>query len=114
MPFLRSQSIAFSMSPADAASACLQSIIGAPVLSRRSRTCAAEMFTVLVPISDAFPSTWHGPECPLLSVQPCVSLQRLSSGSTTPTAIMQNSRDACLHDLHELTRAAKWRGPHNI
>src|SRR4029077_14959261 len=41
---------ACSMSPLASVKACLQSIIGAPVFSRRSFTCAAEIFTVVVPI----------------------------------------------------------------
>src|SRR2546425_10319742 len=40
-PFLRRKSIAFSMFPPEAASACLQSIIPAPVLSLSSFTCSA-------------------------------------------------------------------------
>src|SRR5579872_6491217 len=38
------------MSPLASVKACLQSIIGAPVFSRRSFTCVAEIFTVVVPI----------------------------------------------------------------
>src|SRR5580765_5935392 len=38
------------MSPLASVKACLQSIIGAPVISRRSFTCAAEIFTVVVPM----------------------------------------------------------------
>src|SRR5215467_10655625 len=41
---------ACSMSPLASVNACLQSIIGAPVFSRRSFTCAAEIFTVVAPI----------------------------------------------------------------
>src|SRR5437667_6951881 len=47
-PFLRSTTTACSKSPLASVSACLQSIIGAPVFSRRSFTCAAEIFTVVV------------------------------------------------------------------
>src|SRR5882757_4445538 len=50
-PFLRRITTACSRSPLASVKACLQSIIGAPVFSRRSFTCAAEMFTVVVPIS---------------------------------------------------------------
>src|SRR5579872_5143018 len=39
------------MSPLASFRACLQSIIGAPVFSRSSFTCAAEIFTVVVPIA---------------------------------------------------------------
>src|SRR5438094_10112829 len=42
--------MAASISPFDSVSACLQSIIGAPVFSRRSFTCAAEIFIVIVPM----------------------------------------------------------------
>ena len=41
MPFLRSHSSAFSKSPPVSASAFLQSIMPAPVFSRRSLTIAA-------------------------------------------------------------------------
>src|SRR5437660_672399 len=41
MPFFRISSLAFSLSPPAATSACLQSIIGRPVSSRSSRTNAA-------------------------------------------------------------------------
>src|SRR5580765_5166953 len=47
-PFLRRITTACSKSPLASVKACLQSIIGAPVFSRRSLTCVAEMFTVLV------------------------------------------------------------------
>src|SRR5690348_13516403 len=50
MPFLRRIITACSRSPLASVSACLQSIIGAPVFSRRSLTCAADIFTVVVPI----------------------------------------------------------------
>ena len=43
MPLARSQSIAASMSPFVSESAFLQSIMPAPVLSRSSFTCAAEI-----------------------------------------------------------------------
>src|SRR6185312_6314022 len=49
-PFLRSRTTACSRSPLASLRACLQSIIGAPVFSRSSFTCAAEIFTVVVPI----------------------------------------------------------------
>src|SRR5258708_11302554 len=49
-PFLRRITTACSMSPLASVRACLQSIIGAPVFSRRSFTCVAEIFTVVVPI----------------------------------------------------------------
>src|SRR5579863_7895217 len=49
-PFLRRITTACSRSPLASVSACLQSIMGAPVFSRRSFTCAAEIFTVVVPI----------------------------------------------------------------
>src|SRR3982074_2697531 len=54
IPFLRSRTTACSRSPLASVRACLQSIIGAPVLSRSSFTCAAEIFTVDVLI-DKFP-----------------------------------------------------------
>src|ERR1700724_2794560 len=54
IPFLRSKTTACSRSPLASVRACLQSIIGAPVLSRSSFTCAAEIFTVDVLI-DKFP-----------------------------------------------------------
>src|SRR5260370_34491216 len=43
MPRLRRITMACSTSPFDSVSAFLQSIMGAPVLSRSSRTCVAEM-----------------------------------------------------------------------
>ena len=46
-PFLRSQSTAASMSPLVSASAALQSIMPAPVFSRRSFTIAAVIFAML-------------------------------------------------------------------
>src|SRR5215470_8608727 len=49
-PFLRRMMTACSMSPLASVRACLQSIIGAPVFSRRSFTCVAEIFTVVAPI----------------------------------------------------------------
>src|SRR5215471_10892160 len=42
--------MACSMSPLASVRACLQSIMGAPVFSRSSFTCPAEIFTVVVPI----------------------------------------------------------------
>ena len=48
IPFLRSQSIAASISPADASNAFLQSIIGEPVFSRSSFTIAGVAFTELI------------------------------------------------------------------
>src|SRR5712691_3285491 len=53
-PFLRRITTACSMSPLASVRACLQSIIGAPVFSRRSFTCVAEIFTVVVPILKSF------------------------------------------------------------
>src|SRR3954470_10314093 len=50
MPFLRSTTIASSTLPFASTSAERQSIIGAPVFSRRSFTCAAETFSVTVDI----------------------------------------------------------------
>src|SRR5271165_335346 len=47
-PFLRRITTACSRSPLASVRACLQSIIGAPVFSRRSFTCAADIFTVVV------------------------------------------------------------------
>src|SRR5438876_3870825 len=52
-PFLRRMMIAFSRSPLDSVSAFLQSIMGAPVVSRSSLTCAAEIFTVVVLINSS-------------------------------------------------------------
>ncbi len=46
-PFLRSQSIADCMSPPFSASACLQSIMPTPVVSRRSLTIAAVIVAIL-------------------------------------------------------------------
>src|SRR6202165_231064 len=46
-PFLRSQSIAACMSPAFSDSACLQSIMPAPVVSRRSLTIAAVIVAIV-------------------------------------------------------------------
>src|ERR1700732_4465465 len=46
-PFLRSQSIAACMSPSFSASACLQSIMPAPVVSRRSLTIAAVIVAIV-------------------------------------------------------------------
>src|ERR1017187_4028922 len=51
-PFVRRITTACSISPLASVRACLQSIIGAPVFSRRSFTCAAEIFTVVVLIFD--------------------------------------------------------------
>ena len=48
-PFFRRITTACSKSPLASVKACLQSIIGAPVFSRRSFTCAAEIFTVVLP-----------------------------------------------------------------
>src|SRR5262244_4009444 len=45
-PFLRRTTTAASRSPLASVRACLQSIIGAPVFSRSSFTCVAEIFTV--------------------------------------------------------------------
>ena len=50
-PFLRSQSIAACMSPSVSDSACLQSIMPAPVDSRRSLTIAAVIATIAAPVS---------------------------------------------------------------
>src|SRR5438876_8579736 len=50
--------MAASISPLDSVSACLQSIIGAPVFSRSSFTCAAEIFIVIVPMI-AFLTSLH-------------------------------------------------------
>src|SRR5947207_13939774 len=50
-PFLRRTTTACSKSPLASVRACLQSIMGAPVFSRSSFTCAAEIFTVVVLIS---------------------------------------------------------------
>jgi YidC/Oxa1 family membrane protein insertase len=47
-PFLRRITTACSISPLASVRACLQSIIGAPVFSRRSFTCAAEIFAIVV------------------------------------------------------------------
>src|SRR4029077_250056 len=47
-PFLRSSTTASSKFPLASVSACLQSIIGAPVLSRSSLTWAAEIFAIVV------------------------------------------------------------------
>src|SRR5579872_817696 len=44
MPFLRSKTMACSTSPLDSVSACLQSIMGAPLRSRSFFTCAADTF----------------------------------------------------------------------
>src|SRR5215472_12555525 len=49
-PFFRRITTACSISPLASVKACLQSIIGAPVFSRRSFTCVAEIFTVVAPI----------------------------------------------------------------
>src|SRR5258708_2804117 len=46
--------MACSRSPLASVSACLQSIIGAPVLSRRSLTWAAEIFAIVVLIRNSF------------------------------------------------------------
>src|SRR5439155_8916343 len=46
-PFLRNQSIAACMSPSFSASACLQSIIPTPVVSRRSFTIAAVIVAIV-------------------------------------------------------------------
>src|ERR1700730_13615722 len=46
-PFLRSQSIAACMSPSFSASACLQSIMPMPVVSRRSLTIAAVIVAIV-------------------------------------------------------------------
>src|ERR1700716_4360433 len=46
-PFLRSQSIAACMSPSFSASACLQSIMPTPVVSRRSLTIAAVIVAIV-------------------------------------------------------------------
>src|SRR5262245_38840100 len=51
-PFLRSQSTAASMSPLVSASAVLQSIMPAPVLSRSSFTIAAVIFAIVLDPSD--------------------------------------------------------------
>src|SRR5580704_14711687 len=51
-PFLRRITTACSISPLASVRACLQSIIGAPVFSRRSFTCAAEMFAIVVLIAE--------------------------------------------------------------
>src|SRR4051812_10221232 len=48
MPFLRSTTMAPSMSPLDSVRAFLQSIIGAPVFSRSSFTCVADTFAMVV------------------------------------------------------------------
>src|ERR1022692_2544352 len=53
-PFLRNRMIACSRSPLASVKACLQSIMGAPVFSRRSFTCAAEMFAIVVLIEPQF------------------------------------------------------------
>ena len=50
-PFLRSQSIAASISPSVSLSAFLQSIMPAPVFSRRSLTSPAVMVAMNVPLS---------------------------------------------------------------
>src|SRR5579872_130860 len=50
-PFLRRTTTACSMSPLASVRACLQSIIGAPVFSRSSFTCVAEIFIVDVLIA---------------------------------------------------------------
>src|SRR5689334_5329660 len=55
MPFLRSQIRASSISPLELERAFLQSIMGAPLRSRSSFTCAAVIFVVLVLIF-LFPS----------------------------------------------------------
>src|SRR5882757_6447101 len=47
-PFLRSQSIAASMSPLFSDSACLQSIMPTPVVSRRSLTIAAVIVAIVL------------------------------------------------------------------
>src|ERR1700730_5846316 len=63
-PFLRRRMTACSRSPLASDSACLQSIIGAPVFSRSSLTCAAEIFTVDVLIAErAFPSSEKQQRC---------------------------------------------------
>src|SRR5215471_14356621 len=51
-PFLRRTTTAASRSPLASVRACLQSIMGAPVFSRSSLTCAAEIFTVVALISN--------------------------------------------------------------
>src|SRR5436305_6562959 len=53
-PFLRRTTTACSKSPFASVRACLQSIMGAPVFSRSSFTCAAEIFTVVVLINSSF------------------------------------------------------------
>src|ERR1700723_2849210 len=50
-PFLRRTTTAASISPLASVRACLQSIIGAPVFSRSSFTCVAEMFVIVVLIA---------------------------------------------------------------
>src|SRR6202521_3309932 len=52
-PFLRSRTIASSKLPLASVKACLQSIMGAPVLSRRSLTWAAEIFAIVVLIRNS-------------------------------------------------------------
>src|ERR1700738_1449234 len=53
-PFLRRRTIASSNLPLATVKACLQSIIGAPVLSRSSLTWAAEIFAIVVLIRGSF------------------------------------------------------------
>src|ERR1700723_3253410 len=60
-PFLRRITTACSISPLASVRACLQSIIGAPVFSRRSFTCAAEMFAIVVLIAKNVPSLIYQP-----------------------------------------------------
>src|SRR5580765_1004049 len=55
-PFLRRTTTAASKSPLASVRACLQSIMGAPVFSRSSLTCAAEIFTVVALILAEIPS----------------------------------------------------------
>src|ERR1041385_8095252 len=59
-PFLRRTTTAASRSPLASVRACLQSIIGAPVFSRSSFTCAAEIFTVVALIF-LIPTSWLCP-----------------------------------------------------
>src|SRR5258708_37381190 len=56
MPFLRSQTSASSTSPLELVRAFLQSIMGAPLRSRNSFTCAAEMVVVVSVLIMLFPS----------------------------------------------------------
>src|SRR5882724_11809692 len=77
-PFLRRTTTAASRSPLASVSACLQSIIGAPVFSRSSFTCAAEIFTVVVLIKSVV-----GPWSSVVRRQPTTALTNFDPRQTT-------------------------------